>query len=117
MKTTKLRRIPVSRQDSQNSLAKLQSMDERLDKTFAVWKKDALALMKCEEDELFLKSMKSDRAASFGGVDKKKVDKDKRKEKSLREEALGQERHESANKQEMKSYIWSDDSTSSDKRK
>ena len=71
----KLRQKPVSRRDSPNSLAKLQSMNERLNKTFGAWKKDALAIIKTKEDHTFLESMKSDSAA-FAGVDKKKVDKD-----------------------------------------
>ena len=76
----KLRQIPVSRRDFPNSLAKLQSMNERLNKTFVAWKKDALAMIKNKEDKIVLKSMKSNRAASFGGVDKKKADKDKKKQ-------------------------------------
>ena len=60
-----LRQIPVSRGDSPNSLAKLQSMNERLNKIFGAWKKDALAMIKNKEDQIFLESMKSDRAASF----------------------------------------------------
>ena len=40
---TKLRQIPVSHRDSPNSLAKLQCMNKRLDKTSGVWKNDALA--------------------------------------------------------------------------
>ena len=82
----KLRQIPVSCRDSPNSLAKLQSMNESLGKTFGVWKKDALTMIKDKEDQIFLESMKSDRAASFGGVDKKKADQDRRKAKRLHEE-------------------------------
>ena len=66
----------MSRRDSPNSLAKLQSMNEHLITTFGAWKKDASALIKNKEDHTFLESMKSDRAASFAGVDKKKVDND-----------------------------------------
>ena len=75
----KLRQIPVSCRDSLNSLAKLQSMNERLNKTFSAWKKDALAMIKNTEDHTFLESMKSDRAASLAGVDKKKVERSKKR--------------------------------------
>ena len=49
----KLRQIPVSRRDSPNSLAKLQSMNERLNKTFGARKKDALGMIKNKEDHTF----------------------------------------------------------------
>ena len=48
-------------------------MNESLDKTFSVWKKDALTMIKNKYDQIFLDSMKSDRVGSFGGVDKKKL--------------------------------------------
>uniref|UniRef100_UPI00358E735C zinc finger protein 675-like n=1 Tax=Myxine glutinosa TaxID=7769 RepID=UPI00358E735C len=111
----KLRQIPVSRRESPSTLAKLQTMNERLDKTFGVWTKDAMTNIKNEEDRVFLESMKSDRVASFGGVDKKKVDKDHRKEKRLLAEASRRERHESSSVQEMTiSSVCSDDSDSAD---
>ena len=109
----KLRQIPVSRRDSPNSLAKLQSMNERLNKTFGAWKKDAFAIIKTKEDHTFLESMKSDRAA-FAGVDKTKVDKDRKKGKSFQEETSRQERHETTKEQEMKTLMWSHDSALSD---
>ena len=49
----KLRQIPVSCRDCPNSLAKLQSMNERLNKTFGAWKKDALAKIKNKDDYIF----------------------------------------------------------------
>ena len=111
----KLRQIPVSRRDSPNSLAKLQSTNERLYKTFGVWKKDALTTIKNKEDQIFLESMKFGRAASFGGVDNKKADQDRRKAKRLQEEETSrQERHEATKELEMKSHVWSDNSGSSD---
>ena len=98
----KLRQIPVSCRDCPNSLAKLQSMNERLNKTFGAWKKDALAKIKNKEDYIFLESMKSDRKASVAGVDKKKADKDRRKGKRFQLETSRQERHETIKEQEMK---------------
>ena len=104
----------MSRRDSPNSLAKLQSMNKRLAKTFGVWKKDALTMIKNKEDQIFLESIKSDRAAFFGGVDKKKADQDRRKAKRLQKETSRQGRHEATKGQEMKSHVWSDNSASSD---
>ena len=86
-----LRQIPVSRGDSPNSLAKLQSMNERLNKIFGAWKKDALAMIK-NNDQIFLESMKSDRIASLGGVDKKQADQDQKKAKRFQEETSRLER-------------------------
>ena len=37
-------------------------------------------MIKNKEDQIFLELMKSDRAASFGAVDKKKADQDRRKQ-------------------------------------
>ena len=110
----KLRQIPVSCRDSPNSLAKLQSMNESLDKTFGVWKKDALTMIKHKKDQIFLESMKSNRAASFGGVDKKRADQDCRKAKRLQKETSRQECHEATKELEMESHAWSDNSASSD---
>ena len=100
----------MSRRDSPNSLAKLQSMNERLDKTFGVWKRDALTMIKNKEDQIFLESMKSDRAASFGGIDKKKADKDQTTVKCLLEETSRQKRHEATKEQEIKIHVWFDNS-------
>ena len=104
----------MSRRDSPNCLAKLQSMNERFDQTFGVWKKDALTMIKNKEDQIFLESMKSDRAAFFEGVDKKKADQDRRKAKHLQEETSRQERHEATKELEMKSNVWPDNCASSD---
>ena len=49
-----LQKIPVFRQNSANSLAKLQSMNKRLNKTFGAWKEDALVMIKNKEDQIFL---------------------------------------------------------------
>ena len=51
------------------------------------WKKDALAMIKNEEDQIFLELMKSNRAV-FGGVDKNKADKDRKKAKRFQKEAV-----------------------------
>ena len=102
----KLRQIPVSRRDSPNSLAKLQSMNERLYRTFGAWRKDALVIIKNKKYQIFLESMKSDRAASFAGVDKKKADKDRKKGKRFQEETSRQERHETTKEQDMKTHVW-----------
>ena len=71
--------------------------------------------IKNKEDQIFLESIKSDRVASFGGVDKKKADQDRRKAKRLPEEETSrQERHEATKELEMKSHVWSDNSASLD---
>ena len=110
----KLQQIPVSHRDSPNSLAKLQSMNVRLNKTFGAWKKDALAMIENKEDHISLDSMKSDREASVAGVDKKKADKDQKKGKPSQEETSWQERHETIKEQEMKTHVWSHNSALSD---
>ena len=58
--------------------------------------------------------MKSDRAASFGSVDKKKANKHRKKAKRFQDETSRQERHETTTEQEMKSHVWSDNSATSD---
>ena len=54
--------------------------NENLDKTFVLWPKDAKELIDNAEDKLFLISMMTDRCASFGSFDKKKLQRENKKE-------------------------------------
>ena len=62
----KLRAIPVSRRSAPSTEKKMQDMHEKLERTFVLWPQNAELIMKNREDILFLESMKTDRAASFG---------------------------------------------------
>ena len=94
----KLRQIPQSRRENPNTLEKLQIMSDHLEKTFSCWPQDAMSVIKNEEDKTFLKSMMTDRLASFGSLDKKNADKEARREKRVEEKKSKQEqwKHESS---------------------
>jgi len=50
-----------------------------LSKTFVPWPKNIEQTLKNEEDKLFLKSMQTDRVATFGSFDQVLANKTKRK--------------------------------------
>lgn len=77
---TKLRAIPVQRRNTTNSINKVKKMEEELAKTFSLWPKNVECLIKNPEDLAFLRSMKSDRLATFGAHDKILHKKIKRRE-------------------------------------
>jgi hypothetical protein len=64
-KNAKLRELPVYRRSSTSTQAKLKDAQIELAKTFPLWAKDAVGLIKNPEDLKFLKSMKTDQTASF----------------------------------------------------
>lgn len=66
-----LRNIPMTRRSATSTIAKLTSMDEMLRMTFRLWPANAETIIKNPEDLAFLRSMKTDRAASFSGLDAK----------------------------------------------
>ena len=65
----KFRRFPKARRDSPSILKKLAVEKEKLGKTFPLWTVNAEEEIKNEEERAFLKSMKTDRAASIAGFD------------------------------------------------
>ena len=105
---SKLRQIPASFRDSPNSLAKLHFTR----KIFGVWKKDALAVIKNKEDQIFLEAMKFDGAASFEGVTKRTLIKIEKMQNGSKKKPK-QERHKTITEQQVKSHVWSDNSASS----
>jgi hypothetical protein len=66
----KIRAIPIKRRSTPGTLKKLQEMERKLSETFPLWPANVEQLIKNPEDLRFLQSMKSDRAATFGGHDK-----------------------------------------------
>ena len=64
-----LRNTPVARRSAPSTIAKLTAMDEKLRTTFRLWPANAEMTVKNAEDLAFLHSMKTDRAASFSGLD------------------------------------------------
>lgn len=93
----KLRAIPSSRRAQKHALEKVEKENLLLTKTFPLWPNDAETLIANEEDLKFLKSMQTDRIASFGGLDQNQVRKFKRhKEK---EEAVKRRKEKAAQTQ------------------
>ena len=82
----KLREVPIDRRSSTLTDAKLRDAMTKLSETFPPWAKDAESMIKNAEDLGFLKSMKIDRAASFGSHDKKTASQVKRKAVRLQKE-------------------------------
>ena len=66
----KVRAIPIKRRRMPGSFNKVKQMKDMLAKTFSVWPTNAEQLVKNSEDLCFLRSMKSDRLATFGPQDK-----------------------------------------------
>ena len=66
----KIREIPKKRRSSKCVQTKLAKEQENLDKTFKLWPDNVEELVN-DKDLLFLESMKTDRAASFGSLDTK----------------------------------------------
>ena len=76
----KLFKIPKKKRESANAIQRVTFFNENLDKTFVLWPKDAKELIDNAEDKLFLISMMTDRCASFGSFDKKKLQRENKKE-------------------------------------
>lgn len=84
----KLREIPRKRRETASAQQKVDDMNKRLEETFPLWLPKAEEVMKNAEDIAFLRSMKSDRTATFGMKDKVTEKLMKRKEgRRLKEEA------------------------------
>ena len=66
----KLRSIDKSRRDTPYTKRKLEDMQLMLASTFQLWPPNVESLIKNPEDLAFLKSMQSNRSASFGAFDK-----------------------------------------------
>lgn len=66
----KLRATPLARRHTESFTSKLNVIQTNLEKTFKLWPKNALELLKCEADRAFLRSMETDRIASFAGHDR-----------------------------------------------
>ena len=66
-----IREIPKKRRSSECVQTKLAKEQENRDKTFKLWPDNVEELVNDKEDLLFLESMKTDRAASFGSLDTK----------------------------------------------
>ena len=66
----KIRAIPVKRRSTSSIPEKLKEMEDNLAKTFPLWPATAEQLIRNVDDLAFLKSMKTDRAATFGSYDK-----------------------------------------------
>ena len=77
----KLRAIPTIRRSLPSSIQKATAMKSKLLKTFVIWPSNVETLIKNAEDLAFLKSMKSDRSATFGAKDKNLANKINRKRK------------------------------------
>lgn len=109
----KLRSIPQNRRESKGTQEKLSAMNVKLETTFKLWPKDAESLIKNPEDRLFLVSMMTDRAASFGSHDKVVVGQIKRKEDRERAQCERQEKDVQNNEKNTVNIICGDVNTSS----
>ena len=78
-----LRNIPVARRSASSTIAKLTSMDEMLRTIFRLWPANTEMIVKNAEDFAFLRSMKTDRAASFSGLGAKLAAVERRHTESL----------------------------------
>lgn len=88
----KLREIPVARRKTESTRRKIKEMEANLKTTFVLWPVNAEKQIKIAEDREFLKSMKTDRLASFSSKDKvleqmfnRKIEKEKIMQKKERE--------------------------------
>ena len=76
----KLRAIPSQRRDKPFALEKLKKENLLLHKKFPLWPQNAETVMTNEEDIKFLRSMQTDRVATFGGLDQKQSTKLKKRQ-------------------------------------
>ncbi|XP_034087493.1 uncharacterized protein LOC117556300 [Gymnodraco acuticeps] len=67
----KLRKISQAKRSSETTAKQLEKMECRLDATFPLWPPNVEKLIDNLEDLAFLASMKTDRVATFGVLDKK----------------------------------------------
>lgn len=93
-KNAKIREIPVERRSSADVLARLKEVENDLQKTFPLWAVNAEQTMKNQEDIEFLKSMKTDRIASFGVHDQALSSQIQRKELRVHKQRQFQEKAE-----------------------
>ena len=93
----KIRASPTNRRELPASQDKLQKIQVGLQGAFAIWPSNVEQLMKNQEDLTFLHSMKTDRKATFGALDKMTAAREKRKEARLSAEndrkRMYEERH------------------------
>lgn len=82
----KIRAIPVSRRGTEASLKKVQEMEEKLATTFQLWPVNVEMIIKNPEDRRFLESMKGDRSATFGPLDRVLANKIKRRQEKEKAE-------------------------------
>ncbi|KAJ8015190.1 hypothetical protein DPEC_G00023560 [Dallia pectoralis] len=67
----KLRKISQAKCSNETTAKQLETMECRLDATFLLWPPNVEKLIDNPEDLAFLASMKTDRVATFGVLDKK----------------------------------------------
>ncbi len=79
----KLRVISLNRRSAPNVIVKVKQMEDKLNLTFPLWPLNVEKQIKNKEDLSFLRSMQSDRSATFGSYDKSLKEKIKRKEQRL----------------------------------
>ena len=86
-KNKKTRQINSKKRKTEFGKNKLDEEEQFLNQTFPLWKKEPLSF---PEDRLFIESMKTDRKASIGGVDRKTAK--KLQNKKAREDAENKRR-------------------------
>ncbi|KAJ4935798.1 hypothetical protein JOQ06_017325 [Pogonophryne albipinna] len=77
----KLRKISQAKRSSETTVKQLEKMECRLDVTFPLWPPNVEKLIDNPEDLAFLASMKTDRVATFGVLDKKQLKVKRREER------------------------------------
>ncbi|KAI4828698.1 hypothetical protein KUCAC02_022776 [Chaenocephalus aceratus] len=80
MDGSKLRKISQAKRSSETTAKQLEKMECRLDATFPLWPPNVEKLIDNPEVLAFLASMKTDRVATFGVLDKKQQLKVKQRE-------------------------------------
>ncbi|XP_033962512.1 uncharacterized protein [Pseudochaenichthys georgianus] len=90
----KLRKISQAKRSSETTAKQLEKMECRLDATFPLWPPNVEKLIDNPEDLAFLASMKTNRVATFGVLDKKLQLKVKRREERQAAAAARQSRCE-----------------------
>lgn len=94
----------IRRRSSEAALKQLEKMECRLDATFPLWPPNVEKLIDNPEDLAFLASMKTDRVATFGALDKKLQLKVKRREEHHAATAATQSRCEKELKEKMEMF-------------
>ena len=85
-----IRAIPNKRRSTLTSSKRVKDMEAKLSETFVLWPTNVEQLMRNSEDVAFLKSMRTDRHATFGCHDKVLANRVRRRQQRQQSQLLRQ---------------------------